>query len=91
MTPQQFLSYGLKNSQPVTVTFVLPESGNQRTVRLFFRGFRPKNKQAVARSANDLMPVFSPPSSKGKMNKKYYTACDTSFENIIAIDLTPWT
>jgi len=90
MTPQQFLSYGLKNGQPVTVTLGAGAAG-QRTVRLFFRGFRPKNKQTVARSANDLMPVFSPPSSKGKMNKKYYTALDTGFDNILAIDLTPWT
>lgn len=85
MTPQMFLALGLKAGDRVTATLGTP-SGGSRRVRLYFRGFRTAEGRSVARGADDIVPLFSPPSSKGGMNKKYYTSLSTSFPNILSIE-----
>lgn len=84
MTAKEFMSRDLREGDKVAVTF--GKDGSTRTVRLFFRGFRPQNDRSHARSADELKPLFSPPSARGGINKKYYKACDTAFGNILQID-----
>lgn len=84
MTPEKFTSMGIAEGDPVQVTFGL-EDGKTRTVRLFFRGFRYRRGRSLARSVEDIVPAFSPPNRTGGMQRRYYTACDTSFRNIVDI------
>lgn len=85
MTPMEFMALGLAPNEEVHVTLGSP-GGKPRRVRLFFRGYRNGAGRTVARGISDLRPVFSPPSSRGGSNKKYYRACDTGFDNIVKIE-----
>lgn len=84
MTPEKFTALGIAEGDPVLVTFDLGE-GKTRQVRLFFRGFRYRDGKALARSVEDIVPAFSPPNRKGGMQRRYYSACDTSFAKIIDV------
>ena len=84
MTAHEFLCHDLREGDAVKITF--DQGGSPRTVRLFFRGFRPAGDRSRAGSAEELKPLFSPPNARGGINKKYYRACDTAFGNILRVE-----
>lgn len=86
MNPQEFISLGLADGSPVRVRLDAAD-GTSRTVRLFFRGYAIRDGASVARSLDDLRPLFSAPNNRGGINRRYYSPDKTTFDNISKLEI----
>lgn len=84
MTAREFMNLGLKEKALVNIT-LKNNDNSSRTVKLYFRGYTIKDNKRFAHSPNDLKPLFSAPNNRGGINRTYYSAIETNFENITSI------